>query len=246
MITSKDYDKRIISGGLQHQIDNYYAPIEPPMKKRIEVVMSVLQPKPGENILDIGCGSGTFVFHCAKAGSFAIGLDYSFESIKAAKELCSRFGVGQNTGFVIADACNLPFKEVFFDKVVAADFIEHITFRQKEAVVEEVLRVLKPQGEAVIFTPNGTREKIGELYWKIRNIMFGDKLPKTELHFGLTNRKEFEKICGRNKFKFKLYYKDITRPYLAKIPFLRGLLALNLLWVLKLDSRRLKRRLSRE
>ena len=233
MITSKDYDRRIISEGLQHQIDNYYTPVEASMEKRIELVLSALRPKSAEKVLDIGCGVGTFAFHCAKAGSFAIGVDYSFESIKAAKELCVRFSAGQNTSFVIADACNLPFKEAFFNKVVAADFIEHITLRQKETVVKEIYRVLKPQGEAVIFTPNGIREKIGDMYWRVRRITFGDKVPKTELHFGLTNRREFEKICRRNKLKFKLYYKDITRGYLARLPLLRGLLALNLLWVLK-------------
>lgn len=232
MITSRDYDVRIIAQGLQHQIDNYYMPKETSMKKRIEIVMDALQLKPGEKILDMGCGVGTFAFHCAKMDGFTVGIDYSLESIKAARLLCGKFGVNQNTNFLVGDACNLPFKANYFDKIVGADFIEHITCGQKELMLREICRILKPEGKVVIFTPNGVREKIGEWYWKIRHIFFRDTIPKTDLHFGLTNKREFEKMCEIRGLVCKLVYKDITRGYLAKIPILRNLLSLNLLWVI--------------
>lgn len=233
MITSKDYDERIISKGIQHQIDNYYQPKDNFSKRRIDIILKILDPKLGENILDVGCGVGTFVFHSARFGARAYGIDYSRESLKVANELCVRFGVKQNTGFILGSAIALPFRNECFDKIVAADFIEHITFKEKEELLKEIYRVLKPEGALVVFTPNGIRERIGDFYWRVRNLLFGDRIPFTELHYGLINRGAFEKICKENNFKFKLAYEDTTRPYLAKILLLRHILALNLLWVIK-------------
>ena len=239
MITSIDYDKRIIAGGLQHLIDSYYAPVDAVMRKRVRIVMELLQAKPGEKILDIGCGPGTFAYHCARNNSFSTGIDYSRESIKAAKELCRQFVAENNTEFVIADACRLPFKDACFDKAVCADFIEHITYEQKEASLDEASRVLKMQGMMVILTPNGIREKIGNWYWRMRRLIFGDKVPATDLHFGLTTKNEFEKLCEKHGLAYKLYYRDITRGYIAKIPYFRRFLALNLLWVVRKENKRL-------
>jgi len=233
MITSKDYDDRIIAQGLKHQIDNFYEPKDLFEQRRIDIVMEALDPKPEEKILDVGCGVGTFAFHCAKLGAKTFGIDYSTESIRVANELCTRFGVSHNTTFAVGDATTLPYENEYFDKIVAADFIEHIGLSEKEALVKEMYRVLKPEGRAVVFTPNGMREKIGTFYWKIRNILFHHKIPTTELHYGLTHRHEFEKICTKYNFKFKLRYVDKTRPYLAKIPVLRNVLALNLLWIMR-------------
>lgn len=233
MITSKDYDDRIIAAGLKHQIDVYYEPKDLANKRRIEIVMEAIEPKPEEEILDVGCGVGTFAFHCAKMGARACGIDYSFESIKAANTLCARFGACQNATFAVGDATKLPFGDGYFDKIVAADFIEHMTLSEKEELVKEMRRVLKPEGMVVVFTPNGIREDMGAFYWRMRNILFKDNIPTTELHYGLTRRSEFEEICKKYDFKFKLRYFDTTRPYLARIPVLRNALALNLLWVMK-------------
>lgn len=67
--------------------------------------------------------------------------------------------------FILADATTtLPLKENLFDKIVAADFIEHITDKQKENLVKEMIRVSNEVGTIVIFTPNEIREFISFLY----------------------------------------------------------------------------------
>ena len=233
IITAKDYDYGILSQSLRYLIDEYYQPNRPYSKRRIKIVLQAINPRAQERILDIGCGVGTFAFHCAKQGAETFGLDYSPESIKTANKLCEQFQVNQNTSFLIASGMQLPFKNACFDKIVAADFIEHITYDEKDILLKEMDRVLKPEGYIIIFTPNAVREKIGDLYWKARNILFKDKIPVSNLHYGLINKSDFSKICAKNNFKLKTYYKDITRPFLANIPLLRRLLALNLLFVLK-------------
>lgn len=231
-ITSKVYDENILRGGLQAQIDNYYRPQDISQKRRVEIVLKALSPKPGERILDMGCGVGTFAFHAAERKACSFGLDYSFESIKMAIELADEFNTAKNSNFLVGNV-TLPFRNSCFDKVVVADFIEHITLEDKDKLLSEVYRVLKPQGLAIIFTPNGIREKVSDFYWRLRHKIFNDKIPKTELHFGLTTRAEFEPLIKKYNFDFNLIYKDTTRPYLAKIPLVRNFLSLNLLWIVK-------------
>jgi SAM-dependent methyltransferase len=138
---------------------------------------------------------------------------------------------------MVADACHLPFSDRCFDTVVAADFMEHVTLKDKDAILKEIKRVLRINGTVVIFTPNGIREKIGDFYWKVRHFLFGDRIPGTELHFGLTNKFEFQRLLKSKGFRFRLHYHDVTRPYLARIPLIRAVLALNLLWIADIDDR---------
>lgn len=93
--------------------------------------------------------------------------------------------------------------------------------------------MLKPQGEGIVFTPNAIRESVGAAYWKIRNLLFKDKIPKTDLHYGLISRRRFESMLKENNFKFSFCFADTTRPYLASIPLINNLLALNLIWKIK-------------
>jgi ubiquinone/menaquinone biosynthesis C-methylase UbiE len=235
-ITPDIYDGHILDQGLQVQIDTYYEPKEISLKRRIKIVLEAVSPCPCEKILDIGCGAGGFAFHCAKLKALSFGIDYSKASIETSRRLCERYGVSENATFIVANAVYLPFRDCSFDKIVAADFIEHITLEEKEMLLSEIRRVLKNEGICVIFTPNRIREKLGEVYWKVRHLLFRNKVPSNELHFGLTTRFQFGSMLKKIKFNFRFEYKDITRPYLAKIPFLKHFLSLNLLWTVRKDG----------
>ena len=187
-IDYKIYDSHIVAQGMQFQIDAYYQPKKISMKRRIDIVLKELDPRPGEKILDIGTGVGTIAFHAAKRDANCFGVDYSYESIKMAIKLVEKFGLSRSAHFLTGNAFNLPFSDCSFDKVVASDFIEHITFEEKDKFLKEMHRVLKPKGTGVIFTPNGIREKIGRAYWIFRHFLFRDEIPTTDLHFGLTGK----------------------------------------------------------
>lgn len=235
-ITSKDYDRNILKEGPQFQIDKFYEPKDGLMKRRIGVIMDMVELNKGGNVLDIGCGAGTFAFHCARHNLLSIGMDYSLESVKTASVLCDRFRVGDKAKFIVGNGVSFPFKDRYFDRIIAADFIEHITWEEKKRFLKEARRALKPGGKIIVFTPNGIREKIGELYWKLRKVLFNDKLPHTDLHFGLTTKREFENLLKNQGLTFNLYYRDVTRPCLASLPLARNFLALNLLWVIRKDD----------
>lgn len=230
-VTERDYDERILSQSLEFQIDNYYEPKDNSLKLRIEAVLSFLKPLPGEVILDAGCGVGTFAYRCAKAGAKAYGADYSPRSVETAEKLAARFGYGGKIEYVCCDVCGrMPYPDGFFDKIVAADFIEHIDLRQKEALMREMARVLKRSGEIVIFTPNAVREKLGALKSAFMKAI-GGRSSETRLHYGLTDRFSFEKMLKAGGFKFRRYFIDVSRPYLARMPALNEALSLDILWV---------------
>lgn len=235
-ITSKDYDQNVLKEGLQFQIDKFYEPKDAQMGKRVSVIMDMIELNKGGKVLDVGCGAGTFAFHCARHNLFSIGMDYSLESVKMAIALCDRFGVSDKAKFIVGNSVSFPFKACYFDQIIAADFIEHITQEEKNRFLKEAHRALKPGGKIIVFTPNRSREKIGELYWKLRNVLFNDKVPHTDLHFGLTTKREFEALLKNYGLSFNLRYRDVARPYLASIPLLRSFLALNLLWVIQKDD----------
>lgn len=223
-ITNKNYDENIIKEGEEHQIKNYYMPEALSERRRVIYVMQMLKVAPMMKTLDLGCGVGTFAFHMAKAGVDAYGIDYSEESIKMAEKLCEKFKVKPH--FISADIVKgLPYDDNYFDRIACVDFIEHITDEDKVRVVKEMKRVLKPDGLAVIYTPNKIREDIGEFKGRI----FGG-FKENPLHFGLITRRNFEKILEGEGLIFKLKYYDVVRPSLAWLPFVRGALALNLLW----------------
>lgn len=232
-ITASNYDAHVKEQGLQHQIDAYYEPKRLFDKRRIDIVLRHLDPRPQEMILDVGCGVGTFVFHGAKRGAYCTGLDYSQNSLKMAEELVARFFVSGTTRFVLGQAQRLPFPDKTFDKLTAIDFVEHIDLAEKEMFLSEMFRVLKEGGLAVVFTPNKIREDIGEVYWEVRHFLFGNRVPKNELHYGLIGRAGFEKLLEKHGFSFDFYYYDTTRPYLARLPFFKHFLSLDMLWVIR-------------
>jgi ubiquinone/menaquinone biosynthesis C-methylase UbiE len=229
-VTAKDYDERIQSQSLQFQIDNYYQPKEFWARNRIDNVLNLLNPHTGEFILDIGCGVGTFSYRVALARGRAVGIDYSLESLRIARELIGKFGVSKNVNFIVANATQLPFKARIFDKIVCADFIEHIGLSDKALLVDEMRRIIKENGLIIISTPNSLRERLGCIKRWLLCFLQRKPIIETRLHFGLTNRFGFEKLLSQNKFSFKRYYFDESRPLLAKLPLLKEILSLRILW----------------
>lgn len=99
----------------------------------------------GKTILDIGCGPGVQIPYLAPKNTL-IGLDISKHALLRAKKN-GYIGLEANL-----DGCHLPFQDGQFDIVVATDILEHL-FGPLE-VLQEIRRVLKPNGFALISVPN--------------------------------------------------------------------------------------------
>ncbi len=92
----------------------------------------------GMRILDVACGAGRDYF--AEYGS-VVGVDLSFEPLTIAKH---RYACVLQSG-----ATNLPFADGIFDYVVSSDFFGHVREQDKDAIIKEMSRVLKPGGKTI-------------------------------------------------------------------------------------------------
>jgi len=105
--------------------------------------------KEGETLLDMGCGAGLDLYiYAIKAGATGkvIGLDISADMLKKAEANLREAGVG-NFELICAPSDNVPLPEGSVD-IVTANGIYNLS-PDKDAVMREVFRVLKPGGRTV-------------------------------------------------------------------------------------------------
>lgn len=113
-----------------------------------QLILDQLKPKPGEIILDAGCGTGVFTLDILLSGSQVVGLDISLPMlIQAVKKL-----KGLPFQMVLADILNLPFPGNSFDKVISVTALEFM--EDAKGAVEELLRVTQKGGSIVVATLN--------------------------------------------------------------------------------------------
>lgn len=103
-----------------------------------------------KKILDIGCGFGWFELNILSRGvKEIVGLEISSLDLKTAKENIK----DKKVSFKIGGALKLPFKDNYFDTVVAWEVIEHIPKNTEHRMLKEVHRVLKKNGVLYLSTP---------------------------------------------------------------------------------------------
>jgi SAM-dependent methyltransferase len=119
--------------------------------------VELAKPKDGDVVLDIGTGRGPIAIGFAKAlkKGKVIGTDIWSQSslsgnrIENAQENARIEGVTDKVEFKTADARKLPFRDEYFD-IVTLGFTLHNIRRGKLKAIEEIVRVLKPNGKLLI------------------------------------------------------------------------------------------------
>jgi SAM-dependent methyltransferase len=101
-------------------------------------VLDLLDPQPGERVLDLGCGNGTLTTQIAARGALVLGVDASAEMVTAARE--------RGLSAEVRDAADLSF-DGEFDAVFTNAVLHWIP--DLDAVLRAVRRALKPGGRFV-------------------------------------------------------------------------------------------------
>jgi ubiquinone/menaquinone biosynthesis C-methylase UbiE len=112
-----------------------------------------LRPRPGNRILDVGCGEGQAEVAIGRLQISQIrlvGVDLSPSKVVAAsRETASH---NQRVGFAAGDACRLPFRDGAFDSIYSVAVLQHIA--DVESAVKEFARVTAPRGRVVAVEPD--------------------------------------------------------------------------------------------
>ncbi len=148
--------------------------------------------RPGQDLLDIGCGPGTLT--CDLAGSVSpgrvVGIDASSDVIDEARRVAAGVGLS-SAAFEVADLFALPFADDSFDVVHAHQVLQHVG--DPVAALREMGRVCRPGGHvacrdsdypAMTFTPGdpdldralaayGTLTRVNGANWDAGRLLLG-------------------------------------------------------------------------
>lgn len=120
------------------------------LKRRARKIIEEINPEVGEKIVDLGCGTGYYLFLLSSLGVRLnlTGFDFDEKALKEAKDLLTE----RKINFAVGNLHKIPFKDQSFDKAVMSEVLEHV--ENDEKALQEVYRILKPNGVLVISVPS--------------------------------------------------------------------------------------------
>ena len=124
----------------------------------LTVDLERLDVRPGELLLDAGCGEGRHCFGALERGARVVGIDLDGASLRAGSRPLANRGqeLGRLSAMLQADAFRLPFRSETFDRVICAEVMEHVhDFR---GAARELARVTRPGGRVAVTIPTATSE----------------------------------------------------------------------------------------
>jgi len=122
--------------------------------------------RPGERLLDFGCGGGRHALEAMRLGATVTAVDADLEEVRKAATWVGAMLDGDNQtaaagghGHVlVGNGIALPFPDACFDGVVAAEVLEHVP--DDARVMAELARVLRPGGVIAVTVPRWYPEVI--------------------------------------------------------------------------------------
>lgn len=168
---------------------------------KLSAVISLTKDNP-QKILDVGCASGWFLNEMSKKFPKAncVGIDPYKEAILHGKKKY------KNLKLVNADGHKIPFSDESFDLVICTEVLEHVV--NPRIVIQEIKRVLKPNGTAIIEMDSGNLLFRFIWFWwtNIRNGVWKDAHlhPFTAKKLESIIKKGGLKINKKKKFNFTM------------------------------------------
>lgn len=141
--------------------------------------LDLIALRPAHRFLDVGCGRGELVLHHARTGGDATGVDFSADAIELARQKARELGL--SCTLLNASFDQVP-TERAFDRILASEFIEHISPAEGRAFFKLARRLLQPDGRLVVYTyPNTLQRRIGyPLQRALVRLATGERLPAVQ------------------------------------------------------------------
>ena len=141
---------------------------------KLDLICRKLRLKPGERLLDIGCGWGGLIMYAAEHyGVDATGITLSENQAKLARERIQQSGLGNRCRVAIRDYRTLNASDAY-DKISSVGMIEHVGASHLAVYFDSAFRALKPGGlfmnHGIVSLseprPRPVTEKIFRKFWR--------------------------------------------------------------------------------
>lgn len=113
-----------------------------------ELVMEFIKPRPGETVLDLGCGTGIYALELAQMGLQITGIDVSSGMLDVAREKANRLNLA--IMFRQGDLGQVDFGSENFDKVISICAMEF--FLDPTDIMRRAFQAVKPGGRMIFAT----------------------------------------------------------------------------------------------
>lgn len=166
------------------QLGPWLARLLPRQREALDVQFRWLpKPKPGQRVLDVGCGNGGFLLKAREAGWEVMGVDPDPEAVTTARQQGLEVRLGSIEVF--------DGESGLFDAITLSHVIEHV--HDPKSVLADVYRLLKSGGTLYLDTPNiqSRGHRIFRYHWH------GVDAPR---HLVLFNLKGLQQILDQTGF----------------------------------------------
>lgn len=164
--TAKETKGLILNGGWRYDLMGSFVDtvlFRGQWQQLRQKTMSMARIQPGEQVLDVGCGTGTLALEVARRVGRAgrvTGIDPSREQIAHARSKAARRNMPVD--FQIGVIEHLPFPDQTFDVVLSTLMMHHLPAPLKRQGLSEIARVLKPGGRLIIADFKPKQERKGQ------------------------------------------------------------------------------------
>ena len=207
---SKRVERPGVREGYDRWAETYDVTANPVVSLDRRYTLRALDARPGETVLDVGCGTGTHLGRLCEAGARTLGLDFSLGMLRVAQRNAPRAALARadlNEGF--------PVRTGMFDAVLSSLVSEHLTNLNR--FFGEVFAALREGGRLVFsaFHPDPARAGVEANFERDgTEYRLGAELYTVEEYLSRIAEAGFERLAWREHCGYDCLLEEI--PYAAK------------------------------